>query len=303
MLMDYTTEPETRRRPPEGVQVAGLMDFFELAARAGKEFAPEAVARLREYAKSDPLGLYKERGIFIDPRGDLTLNSGPTHKGRPIPKRDSVESLRGSSAQAVNLATYLNDTEIGNLFRPEFDQINIGRAPASDNYLAYFSPPTASERGLLMINENIPKEDIPQLFEHELQHAIQFAQNKPQGASSRMLDNEFMDYMVAERGLDPAVVQKLDRLSSIYRIDPSELRYYATRGESEARAAEGIANQVFATGKPLTEPPSTRLYTTLPRHMPLTGLDTGLLYDIPQNTYEDFLKYRREKLEKSGSVK
>ena len=300
MLMDYTTEPQPRRSQPEGVQVAGLMDFLELATRLGRKFAPEVIDEMRTYAKSDPLGLYKENSIFVDPRGDLTLNSGPTYAGRPIPKRDDLEKLRKSSAQAVNLATYLNDTEIGNLLRPEFDQINVGRAPAMGNYAASFTPPTASERGLLMINEAMPKDQIPQLFEHELQHAIQFAQKKPQGANPDMLADDFMDYMVAERGLDPTAAQKLDTLARQYGINPQDLRYYAARGEGEARAAEGIAEQVYSTGKQMDAPPPTRFYTTLPRHLPLTGFDKGLLYDIPQNAYEDYLAYRRQKLTGTG---
>jgi hypothetical protein len=300
MLMDYTTEPQSRRTQPEGVQLAGLMDFLELAARAGLKFVPEEVADLRAYAKSDPLGLYKERSVFVDPRGDLTINSGPTYKGRPIPKRDDIEKLRKSSAQAVNLATYLNDTEIGNLLRPEFDQINVGRAPAMSNYAASFTPPTASERGLLMIDENMPKDQIPQLFEHELQHAIQFAQGKPQGANPDMLDNEFMDYMISQRGLDPVIAARLDRQAGLYGIPRGELRYYATRGEGEARAAEAVANEVYATGKQMKTPPPERFYTTLPKHMPLTGVQ-GLLYDIPQNAYDDYLAYRRQKLTGTGT--
>lgn len=300
MLMDYTTEPQPRRRQPEGVQVAGLMDFFELVARAGQRFAPEAVNEMRDYAKSDPLGFYKANNLFIDPRGDITLNSGVTYAGRPLPKRGSEEQLRKSSAQALNLATYLNDTQIGVLLRPEFDQINVGRGPTVGNFKAKFSAPTASERGLLMIDENIPKDEIPQLFEHELQHAIQFAQGKPQGTNPDAMDNDFMDYLMAEQGLEPSVVTGLDTLARQYGINANDLRYYATRGEAEARAAEGIANQVATTKKPLNAPPPTRFYTTLPRHMPLTGFDPRLMYDIPQGVYPKYLEYRRQKLTGTG---
>lgn len=296
MLMDYTTEPQPRRTQPEGVQLAGLMDFLELAARAGLKFVPEEVADLRAYAKSDPLGLYKERSVFVDPRGDLTINSGPTYKGRPIPKRDDIKKLRKSSAQAVNLATYLNDTEIGNLLRPEFDQINVGRVPELGKYAAAFVNPTASERGLLVINESVPKEQIPLLFEHELQHAIQYAQKKPEGAEPDRLDNDFMDYMITERGLEPSIVSGLDTLARQYGMKPNDLRYYATRGEAEARAAEGVAEQVYSTGKQMDAPPPTRFYTTLPHHLPLTEFDKGLMYDLPQNVYADYTPYRRQKL-------
>jgi hypothetical protein len=301
MLMDYITEPQPRRSQPEGVQIAGLMDFLELAARMGQKFAPEAVDEMRAYAKTDPLGFYRSNNLFIDPRGDLTLNSGVTYAGRTLPKRGSEEQLRKSSAQAVNLATYLNDTQIGDMLRTDFDKINVGRGPVEGNFKAKFSEPTASERGLLMINENIPKDEIPQLFEHELQHAIQFAQKKPQGTNPDAMDNDFMDYLIAEQGLEPSVVTGLDTLARQYGIIPNDLRYYATRGEAEARAAEGIANQVATTGRPLDAPPPTRFYTTLPRHMPVTGFDARLMYDIPQGIYPEYLAYRRQKLTGAGT--
>jgi len=132
--MDYTTEPQPRRSQPEGVQIAGLMDFLELAARMGQKFAPEAVDEMRAYAKTDPLGFYRSNNLFIDPRGDLTLNSGVTYAGRTLPKRGSEEQLRKSSAQAVNLATYLNDTQIGDMLRTDFDKINVGYKAGTDRY-------------------------------------------------------------------------------------------------------------------------------------------------------------------------
>jgi hypothetical protein len=306
MLMDYTTEPETRRRPPEGVQVAGLVDFLEMAARAGMKYLPEQVDTIRDFAVKDPIGMYKANSVFVDPRGDLTFDSGPTYYGRYIPKLSSVENLQKSSAQAVNLATYLNDTDIGTRFRPEFDLINIGRVPIPPdiNAAAFFKPPTSVNRGLLAIDENIPDHQIPQLFEHELQHGLQFAQRKPSGANPDMLDNEFMQYLVDYRGLDPATINKIDAEADNNAIDRNELRYYLTRGEAEARAAEAIMNQALATGKPLSAPPPTRFYTTLPKHL-LNGLevDKKFLYDIPHNSYADFLDYFQDNLEKSGSVK
>lgn len=295
MLMDYATEPEARRAPPEGVQVAGLVDFLDMALRAGVKYLPDQIDKIREYATKDPTGMYQSNKVFIDPRGDLTFDSGPTYSGRYIPRLSSAQSLQDSSAQAVNLATYLNNTDIGTRFRPEFDRINIGRIPMPPelNVSAFFLPPTPTSRGLMAFDENLSMRQIAQDFEHELQHGIQTAQKKPTGAHPDMLDNEFMQYLVDYHNLDPAIINKIDAGADNNAIDRNELRYYLTRGEAEARAAEAIMNQALATGKPLSAPPPTSFYTTLPKHL-LNGLevDKRFLYDIPHNAYDEFLKYQ-----------
>jgi hypothetical protein len=297
MLRDYETTPQPAPREPEGVQLAGLMDFLELAARMGRTFTDSGVNDMMDYARRDPAGMFRDNNLFIDPRGDLTLNTGPTYKGRPIPKRDTVEALAKSGAQAVNLRTYLNDLEIGDLMAADLENINVGRVPlGGSNYTAMFRAPTKDERGVIAINADLPKDEIGVNFEHELQHALQFAQGKPQGANPDMTSQEFMDYLVSAGRVDPKVSSGLNQTAQSYGIVPSVLRYYATRGEGEARAAEKIAEQTWRSGKQMSAPPPVSFYTSLPRSMNLTGVERGLLYDIGPDDYADFLKYRQQNL-------
>lgn len=260
MLLDYVS-PE-RKRPEEGVRVAGLLDLVQLAKALGKKIDAGAVRDMKSAAKLDPMGVYSESGTFIDPIGRLMSDIGTSYQGRPMQSYSSLEQLRN---EGQTIREYLDNNEIVDALGPKFDDIRVGlldgRGPAG------FVSPRDGQQGFMYFESNAARNGmLPQYFEHEMQHAYQSALNMPRGTSPDEMSDDMARYLVEIGALRPAQGSRIDAAASAAKIPRGDARYLATIGEAEARAAQSRQAGVDA-GVPYGDlgPPQLDQYSWTPR--------------------------------------
>jgi hypothetical protein len=290
-----------RAAPPSGVQVAGLLDLFKLLELIGDAPTPKAAADIRRSVKEAPDELYNADGLFIDPRGRVMKDTGPTYVGRDIP---TAGSLREVVEQGQTLADYLSGTEAGDVFREQLGRINVGIAPLPQGFAAGYTAPqgvvpasTGQYRllqpGFVVINDAVPKERIGELFEHEMQHVYQGLLDMPRGTTLDEMSNDMVQYLQESGSLRPAQLARIDASAAAQGVSKPELRYSSATGEAEARAAEARyrdTQQLGQIGAPRLED-----YTWT--HAGPT-ISKSMLFDIPQNAEQGFKDWWRQRWQK-----
>ena len=132
--------------------------------------------------------------------------------------------------------------------------------------------------GFLVVNRNVDPTDIGPLFEHEMQHAYQGLLGMPRGTTLDEMSNDMMTYLQETGQIRPAQVARITDAAKKQGASKSYMRYSATTGEAEARAAEARyrgLQQGYQPGIPTTE---EYLWT----HEGPT-LSQGMLFDLPQD--------------------
>lgn len=296
LLTEY--DPAKPAAPPEGERVAGLLDLFKLLDVLGSAPTAKTAADIRRGVKAAPREFYESEGLFIDPRGRVMKDTGSTYVGRDLPQANSVRELvEGNDT----LADYLQGTEVGDIFKEQFGRIKVGSAPLPEGYNAGYTAPegfvvpsTGNYRllqpGFLVVNKDVPKEDIGRLFEHEMQHAYQGLLDMPRGTNMGEMSDSMMQYLQDTGSIRPAQAARIDRAATTYGASKPFMRYSSATGEAEARAAEArhyYQQQGMRVGIPIEE---EYLWT---QGGPI--LDRNMLFDIPQNAKEGFNSWARGK--------
>lgn len=243
MLLDYVSRAPAEQ-PEEGIRVAGLLDLARLVKALGQTVDEGAMTALRGAAKADPLGTFTDQRAFIDPMGRLMLDSGPTYEGKPLRRYKSFKTLQD---RGQSLREYLDGTQMGDMLGSQMEDIRVGITDMGGNMSAAFISPRGGRPGLLAIGDTMPKDAIPQLFEHEMQHAYQSMLGQPRGTNLDEMTGPMTEYLTEIGVLRPAQLARIDRDADAAGISKPTARYYATTGEAEARAAE-LRQQLLMQG-------------------------------------------------------
>lgn len=301
MLLDYVTNTDTGRPAPEGVRVAGLLDLANLLKMLGNEATSGTMSTIKKGIVADPEGMYRSEGLFVDPRGRVMKDTGPTYVGRELPK---AGSLRDIAENGTSLADYLNGTEAGDVFAEPLKNVNVGTAPLPPGFFAGYTAPqgfvvpsTGKYRllqpGFLVVNNSVAPEAVGRLFEHEMQHAYQGILDMPRGTSLDEMTNDMMDYLQETGSIRPAQRTRIDEAAVKQRASKPYMRYASSTGEAEARAAEARYHgmqQGYDVGMPR---PEEYFWT----HDGPT-ITKSMLFDIPQNAGEGFNAWWQKKWKK-----
>lgn len=296
LLTEY--DPAKPAAPPEGERVAGLLDLFKLLDVLGSAPTAKTAADIRRGVKAAPREFYEGEGLFIDPRGRVMKDTGSTYVGRGLPK---AGSLRDVAEGNNTLADYLQGTEVGDIFKEQLGRINVGSAPLPSNFSAGYTAPqgfvvpaTGKYRtlqpGFLVVNSNVPKDDIGRLFEHEMQHVYQGLLDMPRGTNLDEMSGDMMQYLQETGSIRPAQAARIDKAATTYGASKPFMRYSSATGEAEARAAEAryhYQKQGIPVGIPVAD---EYLWT---HGGPV--LDKSMLFDIPQNAGEGFNAWWKQK--------
>lgn len=296
LLTDY--DPSKPAAPPEGERVAGLLDLFKLLELLGNAPTAKVATDIKRGVKAAPEQFYREEGLFLDPRGRVMKDTGPTYVGREIPQ---AKSLRDVAEGGNTLADYLSGTEAGDVFREQLGRINVGAAPLPAGFSAGYTAPqgfvvpaTGKYRtlqpGFLAINSNIPKEEVGRLFEHEMQHVYQGLLGMPRGTNLDEMSGDMMQYLQETGSMRPAQQARIDAAATAQGASKPYMRYVSSTGEAEARAAEARyqgMQQGYDVGAP-------QLGEYLWTHEGPT-ISKSMLFDIPQDAGEGFNAWWKQK--------
>lgn len=293
LLTDYT--PERPAAPPEGERVAGLLDLFKLLEVLGSKPTAKVASDIRARVKTNPRDLYHDEGLFIDPRGRVMKDTGSTYVGRDLPQAKSVTEIAEGDK---TLADYLQGTEAGDVFREQLGRFNVGTAPLPEGYNAAYRAPTGvtapfsgnyimTQPGYLVVGQHVPKEDIGRMFEHEMQHVYQGLLGMPRGTNPSEMTDDMVRYLQETGSMRPAQAARIDRDANTFGVDKPYLRYFASTGEAEARAAE--ARQYYKELGHRLGIPHADEYLWTPDG---PFLSKSMLFDIPQDAHEGFNKWK-----------
>jgi len=294
LLTDYS--PDNKPSQPEGERVAGLLDLFKLLDVLGSAPKAKVAADIRRGVKAAPREFYESEGLFIDPRGRVMKDTGSTYVGRDLPQ---ANSLRDIAEGGNTLADYLQGTEAGDVFREQLGRINVGVAPMPEGFGAGYSAPqgfvnpsTGNYRllqpGFLVVNKDVPAQDLGRLFEQEMQHVYQGLLDMPRGTNMGEMSDDMMQYLQDTGSMRPAQAARIDREAVSYGASKPFMRYSSATGEAEARAAEArhyYQQQGQRVGIPVE---GEYLWT---HGGPV--LSKSMLFDIPQNATEGFNAWSR----------
>lgn len=300
MLLDYATgeQPPRRDMASEGVRTAGLLDLAKLLEYLGNRTSARTLSSIKRGAKADPEGFYSDDGLFVDPRDRLMKDTGPTYQGKPLKQ---YPSLRALNEEAPTLEQYLNGTEIGDVFGKDLGNIRVGTAELPAGFRAGYTAPQGFvdpatgrfrtvQNGFLALSKDAPSDEIGPLFEHEMQHTFQGLLDMPRGSNLDEMAGPMVEYLQEVGQLRPAQLARIDRAAEMQGSSKPYMRYSATTGEAEARAAERrFANRQggYDVGVPRE---SDYLWTHQgPR------LQKSMLFDLPQDTQEGFNAWWKNK--------
>lgn len=295
MLLDYATQE--KRAPQDGVQVAGLLDLAKLLEYIGNPATAKTIATMKGGVKAAPEQFYQENGLFLDPRGRLTKDTGPTYVGRPLPEQPT---LAGVLENGPTLEDYLQGTEAGDIFGRDFRNIKVGVTKLPSRYDAGFTGPKGftaadgtyqvSEPGYLVINNKIPPEKRGALFEHEMEHGYQDVLGMPRGTNQDEMSNDMVSYLIQAGLMRPAQAARIDAAAAAQGASKPYMRYSSAMGEAAARASEAryrAMEQGYDVG--------------IPREAEYTWTHDGpqisrdMLFDIPQDTEQAFKLWWKNK--------
>lgn len=282
MLLDHITNDQ--RQPEEGVRVAGLLDLVNLAKLVGGAIDEPAVSAMRRSAMLEPLEAYATDRAFIDPVGRLMIDTGPTYEGRKLREYQSLDTLQ---RRGQKLADYLKGTQMGDMLAPHIPDIRVGITD-TPGFQAGFAPPSGKLPGVLAIGADATKEDIPSLFEHEMQHAYQSMLGMPKGTTPDRMSDAMTEYLIEIGVMSPAKSHRIERAAAAQGIDRGTARYLSTIGEAEARAAQ-LRQDYVTSGIPYSSlgPPEVEQYKYNPH-----GFDMGKdFFAIPQWADDGFSQW------------
>lgn len=303
MLMDYAAtpqKPKSRYDEEEGVRVAGLLDLAKLLKYIGNEQTASTMSSIRAGVKAVPEQFYNDEGLFMDPRGRVMKDTGPTYTGKPIPKYNTLTDL---VQQGSTLADYLNDTEVGDVFKRDLDRIKFGTAELPPGYSAGYTAPQGFvaqdgtyrlvQPGFLAISKNVSPEDVGGMFEHEVQHVFQNALGMPRGTNLDEMSGAMVEYLTQTGQMRPAQLARIDAAAEAQKASKPYMRYSSATGEAEARAAEKRFSDMML-GKNVGIPRNEDYLWTHEGPQ----ITKSMLFDIPQDAQEGFSAWWRQKWQK-----
>lgn len=300
MLLDYVS-PE-RRRPEEGVRVAGLIDLAEIVARGMLRGVDPADAREMSRTLAGRDELWNQSRVFVDPMKRLTYDSGVTYDGKPLP---TAQSLRGmmEGGEGQSIREYLDGTQLGDtlaadpLAAAHIDNTRIGVTGLPGGYGAGYTPATmfkagdqyrVVQPGFVAINANSDPAKQVGYFEHELQHLLQNIFGHSRGTNLDEMSNDRMDYFTETGRMNPQSIGELDAFAKQSGTSLDYNRYLHSLGEAEARAAERTTQHPVLT----KVMPGADRYTWTDDG---TKVNAGLLFHVPQYDEADFKKWWKQK--------
>lgn len=301
MLLDYATDPARRATPdPEGVQVAGLLNLKKLMEYIGQPMTQRTATDIKRGVKAAPEQFYREYGLFADPRGNVAKDTGPTYVGRPLPE---YKSLRALVEEGNTLRDYLQGTEIGDIFANDLANIKVGVTDLPKNYGAGYTAPQGFRKdngeyrllqpGFVVVNRTVGPDDVGPMFEHEMQHVYQGLLDMPRGTNLDEMSGPMVEYLQETGNLRPAQLARIDAAAQTQGSSVPYMRYAASTGEAEARAAEaryrGMARG-YDVGAPRVE---EYLWTHAGPE-----LKQNMLFDIPQQAQSGFDAWWQQKWRK-----
>ena len=303
MLLDYSTKPApppSRFDDEEGVRVAGLLDLAKLLKYLDNPQTASVMNDIRRGVKAAPEQFYQDEGLFLDPRNRVMKDTGPTYQGRPLPEYNTLRDLVENGS---TLADYLQGTEAGSIFQKDMQNIKVGATDLPSGYAAGFTAPQGFTQndgsyrllqpGFLVVNRSVPANEVGSLFEHEMQHGFQNILDMPRGSNLDEMSGAMVDYLTETGNLRPAQLARIDAAAEAQKASKPYMRYAATTGEAEARAAESRYNQMLQTANLGAPQPSDYLWT---HEGP--QITKSMLFDIPQNASEGFSAWWQNKWKK-----
>lgn len=293
MLLDYAENPRPAPSSEEGIRVAGLLNLKKLLEQLGTPVAQSTLDTIRRGVKADPKEFYRSDRLFLDPRGELMRDTGPTYVARPLSTYSTSQGMRDN---AQTLRDFLRDTEVADAFGSRLDDIKIGLANLPGTERGRYARPqydvaddgtkTLEKPGYLAISANLPPSEIPVVFEHEIQHGFQGLLDMPRGTSPGNMGGPLWDFLMDTGQVRPAQKARIDSLAMGAGVSPEYMRYYATKGEAEARAA---ASRYMAGAYDADQMPIPEEYLWTYKGGP--NLSQNMLFDIPASAEADFKKW------------
>lgn len=298
MLLDYAVDAAARgAEPQEGVRVAGLMNLKKLLEYMGTPAPRGTLSTIQRGVKAAPEQFYRDNGLFIDPRGNLMKDTGPTYTGRPLKE---YNSLRALVEEGQTLKEYLDGTEVGDVFARDLGNIKVGITDLPAGYGAGYTAPQGFtmqdgnyrllQPGYLVVNRTADPNDVGALFEHEVQHGFQGLLDMPRGTNLDEMTGPMVEYLTEIGQIRPAQLARIDAAAMPQGVSKPYMRYSATTGEAEARAAEA-RYRAMAAGYDVGVPRAEEYLWTHEGPQ----LTKSMLFDIPQGAEQGFKEWWRQK--------
>lgn len=293
MLLDYAENPRPAPSSEEGIRVAGLLNLKKMLELLGTPADAVTMETIRRGVKAAPEEFYRSDRLFVDPRGELMRDTGPTYVARPLSTYNTAQDLRDN---AQTLRDFLRDTEVADVFGSRLDDIKIGLANLPGGERGRYARPqyvtaddgtkTLERPGYLALRASLPPTELPAVFEHEMQHGFQGLLDMPRGTSPEKMEGPLWDFLTDTWKVRPAQKARIDNLAAAAGTTPGYMRYLATKGEAEARAA---AARYMAGAYDSDQMPIPEEYLWTYKGGPY--LSPNMVFDIPASATEDFKKW------------
>ena len=228
------------RRPPSGVQVAGIFDLLRLAELLGRN-----VDDVADAARAGDPGAWADNRVFMGLTNRPEVEVPDAFYAGDLPRFGSINEMMQSGP---TLEEYLSSAPGGELLGSALADYRVGRAP-TPGFEAGATPATyvdlqdgtrrLLQPGFVVVNEGVDPADVRSLMAHEGTHVAQQVLGSPQGSTFNDADLLSMYFSSTGTGPVPGFRRELASMVPPNQAgDIPRLAYIHSMGEAQSRAAQ-----------------------------------------------------------------